>query len=480
MAKKSVRKCEMMKKTLFFCLCLFVPWQVFGQFSPGKLSRYHAELEGTSNCIQCHDIGKKEVSDGCQKCHTPLLKRIKEKTGYHADKADGCKDCHSDHNGREFELVYWPKNIKNFNHNETGYTLSGKHRDAKCRDCHQPKYIQDKELIKWAGEHPQFNIMDRTFLGLGTECLTCHEDVHRDEVSDDCTKCHNTFDWKKAADEFDHNQARFLLTGAHEKVKCGKCHKIPDNTKKVWQLTGMAFDQCGRCHDDVHKGSFGSTCERCHTTVDWKKNQKRFDHNSTKYPLVGKHVNVACQDCHTPQLQGTLPKFDLCSRCHADEHDGQFLTRAEGGECSQCHTVYAFKPTTFTMSMHQAIRFTLEGAHRAVPCIACHKPYMKKDGNTTVRFTWTNLQCTTCHKDEHRNQFQAHFNNSCDKCHTVITFSQINFDHQATTFPLDGKHQNVPCEKCHFKETDSVGEYIRYYPVAHRCVDCHSITDQIQ
>ncbi|MFQ6613267.1 MAG: cytochrome c3 family protein, partial [Fidelibacterota bacterium] len=338
----------MMKKQNLIPIILILPWLAYSQFSPGKLSRYHAGLEGNSQCVKCHDIGKKEVSDGCQKCHTPLLERIEAKKGYHADKAENCQACHSDHNGRDFELVYWPKDIKNFDHDETGYTLSGKHRDTKCRDCHQQKNIVDTMVRSWAGDHPRFHVLDRTFLGLGTACLTCHEDTHKDEVSDKCAQCHNTLDWKKAADEFDHSRARFLLTGAHQKVPCGKCHKIPDNAQKVWQLTGMAYDQCGRCHEDPHKGSYGSTCERCHTTVDWKKDRKRFDHNATKYPLVGKHIQVACQDCHTPQKQGTLPKFDLCTRCHSDEHDGQFLKRAEGTECSQCHTVYGFKPTTFT------------------------------------------------------------------------------------------------------------------------------------
>lgn len=469
-----------MKNPLSFIFIFIWPILLFGQFSPGKLSRYHADLEGTSNCVQCHDIGKKEVSDGCQKCHTPILNRIQKKTGYHANKADKCEECHSDHNGRAFELVYWPKDIKNFNHDETGYNLTGKHTDVKCRDCHQPNHIRDTELTKWAKDHPKFKVMDRTFLGLPTNCNGCHENVHKKEVSDDCTKCHNTQDWKKAAKDFDHSRARFLLTGAHKKVECQKCHKIPDQTNKVWQLTGMAFDQCGKCHEDPHKGSYGSTCERCHTTADWKKNQQPFDHNTTKYPLVGKHTKVECKDCHTPQLIGTLPKFDKCIQCHKDEHDGQFAKRKGGIECSGCHTVYAFKPTTFTITMHQENRFKLEGAHRAVPCIGCHKQYMKNNGETTTRFTWADLKCTTCHKDEHRNQFLRHYKNACDKCHSVISFRQVKIDHQNTKFPIDGKHQNVPCQKCHKPEKDLVGTFVRYRPVPHRCVDCHSITDQIQ
>lgn len=477
--------------------------------------------------------------------------------GYHADKKDNCGRCHSDHNGRPFELVYWPRDIDNFDHIETGYSLTGKHKDVKCNQCHTKEFIVGEEIRQWAQKYTDFPTLDRTFLGLSQECnvchedihkddtsdkcqschnttdwkqvrdtfdhdqaryiltgahrttecekchpplpnaskpvmqltglvfkncIPCHEDVHKDEVSDDCKSCHNTVDWKTAQDEFDHNRARFILTGAHKKVACEKCHdKTPEETEKVWTLTGMAFDNCSRCHKDVHKGSYGNTCETCHTTVDWKQDLKPFDHNKTDYPLKGKHSNLKCAACHTPESQGKLPKFGRCLDCHVDKHDGQFVRRQDQGDCKACHTVNGFKPTTFTLSMHQAIRFTLKGSHLAVPCSACHEPYLMRNGESTTRFVWQQIPgCDQCHKDVHRNQFARRYQNDCGACHTENDFKSLIFDHQATAFPLDGKHQNVACEKCHEAEQDTEGIFVRYQPVAHKCVDCHTLTKEIR
>lgn len=100
-----------MKK--LFVIIYFVPFTLFAQFSPGPLSKYHTHLEGNTNCTQCHELRKKELSTGCVDCHSPLKEKIEAKIGYHADKPDKCGECHSDHNGKNFELVYWPKVLKN-------------------------------------------------------------------------------------------------------------------------------------------------------------------------------------------------------------------------------------------------------------------------------------------------------------------------------------------------------------------------------
>ena len=52
----------------------------------------------------------------------------------------------------------------------------------------------------------------------------------------------------------------------------------------------------------------------------WKGRDLKFDHNSAKYRLEGKHANVACDKCHKPQTPGanigtavfTGMKFGLC------------------------------------------------------------------------------------------------------------------------------------------------------------------------
>ncbi len=470
-----------MKSFLSLILLLFIANdQAVGQFSPGKLSAYHAFLEGNSNCIKCHEKRKKELSSGCIDCHRPIKIQMEANRGYHRDKQDNCGECHSDHNGREFELVYWPRDINQFDHSATGYDLTGKHSSLKCLQCHNRQNIKGLEIISWAAEFEDYPVLDRTFLGLSSACQSCHDDVHKDEVSDNCSACHNTTDWKMARKEFDHQQARFLLTGAHKKVECSKCHPVNQlRTPRVWQLSGMAFDQCGRCHQDQHKGAFGSTCETCHVTTGWKRNLKQFDHSITRYALQGKHQQVNCSDCHTEKLVGQQPKFETCLDCHKDYHNNQFADRPDKGNCAACHSVFGYRPTNYSIRMHNSTMFPLVGAHVAVPCNLCHKPINTEGDSTKIRYTWNENKCSNCHSDRHGGQFQTNYNSLCESCHSAAGFTPVNFDHQQTAFPLDGKHIRVGCAKCHFPDSQDQSQ-IRYYPVAHRCVDCHTITEQIR
>lgn len=454
---------------------------VFAQFSPGPLSKYHTHLEGNSNCTQCHELGKKELSTGCVDCHSPLKEKIEAKKGFHGDKPDECGECHSDHNGKNFELVYWPKDIKQFDHEETGYILTGKHQNLECNQCHTSENIKEHSIINWASDRSQHDVLGRTFLGLEETCKSCHENIHQDQVSDDCASCHSTSDWTLAIKDFDHNRAKFLLTGAHKKVDCIKCHPAQqDHPKQVWQLTGLKFENCTGCHDDFHKGTFGETCESCHTTIDWKKDLMPFDHDQTKYPLKGKHSKVNCNECHQITETGLLPKYDQCDRCHEDKHYGQFTRREDGGDCTPCHNVNGFIPSAFTTSMHQLAQLALDGSHLAVPCNKCHEPFQPKKGITTTRFTWGNYSCNVCHEDIHRNQFVKQYNNNCDQCHITDVFTNEIFNHQNSSFPLDGRHQYVKCSDCHKSEKDSNGLFTRYLPTARQCSDCHTFTEEIR
>ena len=73
--------------------------------SPGDLARPHAELEGLSNCTQCHVAGEQVPQERCLACHETLARRLQEGAGYHANVAGDCVDCHSDHRGLDYEMV---------------------------------------------------------------------------------------------------------------------------------------------------------------------------------------------------------------------------------------------------------------------------------------------------------------------------------------------------------------------------------------
>ena len=355
-----------------------------------------------------------------------------------------CVRCHLEHNGEDFHLLHWEPSEKSFDHRQTGYALEGKHTALACEKCHTPSHmaLADRELIKKKD-------LGKSYFGLSPACQTCHNDPHKGQLGNECSKCHNVESWK-AANEFDHAKTRYPLTGLHMKVPCEKCHK-PDTLGGPARYRDMKFDTCSACHLDPHRGEFKKACETCHTTSSWKSMLAgfSFDHSKTKYPLVGKHTQVACTACH---VNGDFKReiaFAQCKDCHKpDPHKGQFDARAKEGECSECHTLEGWKASLFGVKEHDTSAYPLRGKHATVECSKCHIP-AGRDTIYKVQFG----ACTDCHKDAHDNQFAAApYNNKCELCHTVVDFPRVTFTiakHRNTRFALAGAHVAVPCSDCH-------------------------------
>ena len=91
---------------LTFILSNIFVFSSFAQFSPGVLSRGHANLEGVENCTKCHSVGNKVVREKCLDCHKEIKASIASKKGFHASSEVGNKDCyicHNEHHGRDFQ-----------------------------------------------------------------------------------------------------------------------------------------------------------------------------------------------------------------------------------------------------------------------------------------------------------------------------------------------------------------------------------------
>ena len=236
--------------------------------------------------------------------------------------------------------------------------------------------------------------------------------------------------------KFDHSTAAFKLTGAHHKVECIGCHKIENkNGKKYQAFKNIPFQNCNSCHKDVHQGSFGQNCSSCHETSSFKQiNKAAFDHSRTKFPLVGKHKLVSCNNCHKAP-SGYKMKFALCTDCHTDFHKAQFVVNNLTQNCSDCHSENGFRPSSFTLEMHNKAKFQITGAHLATPCESCH--YQQKNWT----FKGTRIECINCHKNIHENELKTEFlpDNKCESCHQTEAWKTINFDHGKTAFSLAGK-----------------------------------------
>ena len=94
-----------------FLIVLLLCSNSFGQLSPGDLSEPHEGLEGISNCTSCHELGEGPSATKCLECHKTLKNQIEQSKGYHykivAEEGKICFTCHSDHAGKDFELIRW-------------------------------------------------------------------------------------------------------------------------------------------------------------------------------------------------------------------------------------------------------------------------------------------------------------------------------------------------------------------------------------
>jgi hypothetical protein len=384
-----------------------------------------------------------------------------------------CARCHTEHYGRNFRIFKWETSKEEFDHRQTGYPLVGRHSALRCEQCHNAKHISqaDRRQI-------EVHDLSQTFEGLHPACLTCHDDRHSGQLGADCEKCHSVSAWKPAK-SFDHSTTHYPLTGRHQPVECAKCHRPMANNAKVAQYTGLSFEKCTGCHQDPHRGAFAARCESCHTTAAaWKnvKSSSDFDHGATRYPLTGKHRDVACLKCHRDANFKTPVAHGKCLDCHKDQHKGQFIQRADGGECGSCHTVADWRSSTFTEASHQATAYPLKGRHQGLACAKCH-PRAGLDTNYRPKFQ----ACLDCHRDPHAGQFEsAPRANRCEDCHTVAGFHPATYgmrEHQSSRFALNGAHAAVACQDCHqkgaLKAKASPDAGWSFHPVNLACSGCH-------
>ena len=300
-----------------------------------------------------------------------------------------------------------------------------------------------------------------------TLCADCHKDIGKDLAekrgfhglqagNKECKECHTDHKGRDAKiaefdhAKFDHVKTDFPLKGGHlnKKVKCTDCHKAG---KKYREATSY----CNDCHkkDDKHKGGLGTDCAKCHVEKAWK--DVTFDHDKTKFKLVGKHVDVKCEKCHAGNKFKDTPM--TCIACHKkdDKHKGKL-----GPKCESCHTAKSWKEVLFD---HDKTHFPLLGKHKEVKCDKCH------EGN---KFKNTPKLCSACHKKDDEKAHKGKFGQKCETCHTEKDWKDILFDHdKKTKYPLVGKHKQAKCTSCH------KGDLYKD-KLATECSSCHDKDDK--
>jgi hypothetical protein len=415
---------------------------------PGELIQGHAKLE--KDCGNCHvSFAKKSLSRRCLDCHKEIASDISRKSGAHGKRKDvsahECSHCHQDHKGRKADIA--DLDPQTFNHGLTDFPLQGAHSAVACQSCHVPgkKYREASsecigchkkdephqgrlgdgcqtchDVVRWlstkafdhgktafplVGKHKDVTCTAchaaQQWKGIAKGCVECHriEDAHSGRYGPKCESCHVPKAWKPAT--FNHDTAtKFPLRGEHRKVLCDSCH-----TGELYR-DKLAVG-CASCHkkDDAHKGRLGAKCETCHNETGWRQ-KVTFDHDLTRFPLIGLHAAVSCEACHKNQSFKDTPR--ACTNCHEDvHHEGRL-----GTSCDRCHNPNGWILWQFDHG--KETKFPLTGRHASVPCHNCHS-------QLHVRVPTLPMDCYSCHSGD--DAHQGAFGRVCSACHTTESFS---------------------------------------------------------
>jgi len=197
----------------------------------------------------------------CESCHRDpdYARTPKECYGCHKkdDKHEGqlgttCESCH--------DAGKWNK--ARFDHARSRFPLVGGHLVVPCAKCHDtPRYRDAKR-----------------------DCFGCHarDDVHKRRLGTACESCHNARSWKSW--DFNHDRTGFVLDGAHRKASCYACHRAPVDKRATLPTS------CVSCHaaEDVHDGTYGKQCEKCHVTSSFKQIRRKLGGLGSTGPLANR------------------------------------------------------------------------------------------------------------------------------------------------------------------------------------------------
>jgi hypothetical protein len=419
-------------------------------------------------------VGKHKTTE-CTKCHTDAVKKgSSSPILFSAKEFKDCKPCHTSPHGSKFadktcQSCHTPegwKIVASFNHAQTKFPLTGKHSNVLCAKCHTEMAAKEKGTL--AFKTKEF-----------TDCKPCHTSSHNPKFASlECKSCHVTTSWAtRSSQPFDHSLTKYKLEGKHAAVACEKCHKDNGNSTFAAKFL-IRHDKCADCHTDYHKGQFtkkfGDDCAQCHTERSFVPSTFTFArHAESRLPLKGAHTAVPCNDCHKRTGQKE-PIFRLentrCDGCHADKHNGQFAKEMAQLSCGRCHSTKEWKMSSFD---HSNTRFRLVGRHLFVSCAGCHKETVV-NGVKSVQYLGLPVDCQSCHRDIHANQFAKGGITDCTPCHTPNGWHSLLFNHESqSAFQLTGAHKNVPCRSCHKEERIGDQTIVRFKPISSKCESCH-------
>lgn len=345
-----------------------------------------------------------------------------------------------------------------------------------CETCHVPFWGEERMADRCGNCHTDM-------IGSMTKVAAAHTEMKEQDWNVPCADCHPEH---RGADapltiiaatvEFPHEALGYPLSGHQLKVTneafvCEDCH-TPEYEP---------YDQadCVECHrgldaafTQAHLLSWGGDCLSCHDGVETYN--KHFDHGKVPFALTGLHVNVDCYTCHL-DARSLVDLQETPTDCYSCHHETDPHLGALGADCTTCHSVDGWLPTSFK---HDTMtRFILTGKHVDVECEECH---------ADRQYVNTPTECVDCHREAgvdvlaHKGQVS----DDCWACHKTDGWTPA-FNHAKSALPLSAGHRDVACETCHknrqYAGTSALCVNCHEYPGWHgsafgpNCISCHTV-----
>lgn len=318
--------------------------------------------------------------------------------------------------------------------------------------------------------------------GVVDNCESCHNNVisigklsNHLPTTADCSTCHNTTSF--AAATFNHSGIVDNCQSCHNGnislgkpdnhvptvLDCSSCHNINDFTTFAgitFNHLGIDNTNCASCHNTgiatpkpANHIPAQTECSGCHQSTDTFA-------VSSFLTAVHQDLTRGCEGCHTAFFFPTKPNV-IKSSTHVPTLQ----------DCHLCHTVTAFKPSTFS---HLEITGN---------CVSCHDGSTNNVaagavGKTDIPIHQnTNSDCSVCHnKTSFASAFIDHSGpdiagQRCDSCHngTIATGkdAKTNPPHVATT---------EDCGTCHTAGSSFTPAIFNHVGIVDNCASCHNGT----
>jgi len=222
----------------------------------------------------------------------------------------------------------------------------------------------------------------------------------------------------------------------------------------VWRSGGTAFSP-GKLSTQTSgekktggyqsHADFESQCVLCHRPFE-----------STLSELcVDCHQEVSIQMSSGEGVHGRISGVEDCASCHT-EHRGKGFNLLE-----EAYQKYNHSGARFNLIKHQ-INYTAS----PIQCKDCHE----LDGKIAFQPD-TCSQCHDMHLSGFTQEHTQYYGSDCLVCHDG-TDRMIGFEHQLTSFPLDGQHADLTCKHCHNLQASSDSRNL-FVGIPMECAGCH-------